>query len=291
MQNPPLVSVICLCYNHEEFVVESLESVLNQTYPNVELLIADDASSDNSAEVIFNWLQNHPEIKFIPNKVNLGNTKTFNNILKLAKGDFIIDLAADDSLEKDCIEKQINTFTSSSFKNLQIVYGNAEKIDEKGQHLGFYYDQPAPSGDIYESIVGQYHKICSPSSMVRKSLLEKFGGYNQNLAYEDLDLWIKTARTYEIQYIDHVLIKRRELRSSLGNTFFLDKKRSHKINFSTYVILQNAFRLNKSKKEYRALLKRVNGQIALMFTLKDYLLLFKLLVLKTKIHLKLIQPI
>jgi glycosyltransferase involved in cell wall biosynthesis len=287
MQNSPLVSVICLCYNHGEFVVESLESVLNQTYPNVELLIADDASSDNSAEVIYKWLEKYPNIPFIHNKINLGNTKTFNNVLKLAKGEFVIDLATDDLLQKDCIAKQINAFHSSSFKNLQIVYGNAELIDEKGQHLGYYYDQPAPSGDIYRSIIGQYNKICSPSSMVKRSLLDEFGGYNESLAYEDLDLWIKTSRKYEIQYIDQVLIKRRELQNSLGNSFFLDKKRSHKMNCSTYKILKNAFNLNQAKDEYKALLKRVHGQIVLAMNLKDYLLLFKFSMLKLRIHLKL----
>lgn len=287
MQNSPLVSVICLCYNHGEFVVESLESVLNQTYPNVELLIADDASSDNSAEVIYKWLEKHPNIPFIHNKINLGNTKTFNNVLKLAKGEFVIDLATDDLLQKDCIAKQINAFHSSSFKNLQIVYGNAELIDEKGQHLGYYYDQPAPSGDIYRSIIGQYNKICSPSSMVKRKLLNEFGGYNESLAYEDLDLWIKTSRKYEIQYIDQVLIKRRELQNSLGNSFFLDKKKSHKMNCSTYKILKNAFDLNQAKDEYKALLKRVHGQIVLTMNLKDYPLLFKFSILKLRIHLKL----
>ena len=142
MQNSPLVSVICLCYNHGEFIVECLESVLNQTYTNVELLIADDASTDNSAAIIYNWLEKHPDIPFIHNKANLGNTKTFNTILKLAKGEFIIDLATDDVLQKDCIEKQIKVFNSSSEK-VKIVYGNAELIDQKGNHLGYYYDQPA----------------------------------------------------------------------------------------------------------------------------------------------------
>ena len=64
MQNTPLVSVICLCYNHEKFVVESLNSVLNQSYSNIELLIADDCSTDNSVLVIEDWLKNHPNIIF-----------------------------------------------------------------------------------------------------------------------------------------------------------------------------------------------------------------------------------
>jgi glycosyltransferase involved in cell wall biosynthesis len=64
MQNFPLVSVICLSYNHEAYVVESLNSVINQTYPNIELLIADDCSTDNSVGKIQDWLENHPEVHF-----------------------------------------------------------------------------------------------------------------------------------------------------------------------------------------------------------------------------------
>lgn len=85
MQNFPLVSVICLSYNHEAYVVEALDSVINQTYPNIELLIADDCSTDNSVSVIQDWLQNHPNVYFSANEKNLGNTKTFNQLAKKIK--------------------------------------------------------------------------------------------------------------------------------------------------------------------------------------------------------------
>ena len=68
MQNFPLVSVICLSYNHKAYVVEALNSVINQTYPNIELLIADDCSSDNSIGVIKDWVKNHPEVHFSDRK-------------------------------------------------------------------------------------------------------------------------------------------------------------------------------------------------------------------------------
>ena len=169
MQNFPLVSVICLSYNHEAYVVEALNSVINQTYPNVELLIADDCSTDNSVEVIQNWLENHPEVDFLTNEKNFGNTKTFNQLAKKAKGEFIIDLAADDILLPNCVENQIKTFQNSKFKNLAIVYGNLIEVDENGSFLGNYYteeDHPE-SGDIYKMVVGRTTKICSVSSMVK----------------------------------------------------------------------------------------------------------------------------
>ena len=119
MQNFPLVSVICLSYNHEAYVVEALNSVINQTYPNVELLIADDCSKDNSVAVINDWLKEHSNVHFIANEINLGSNKTFNQLAKIAKGEYIIDLAADDVLFPNCIEKQIATFQNSKYKNLE----------------------------------------------------------------------------------------------------------------------------------------------------------------------------
>ena len=211
MQNFPLVSVICLSYNHEAYVVEALNSVINQTYPNIELLIADDCSSDNSIGVIKDWVKNHPEVHFSTNEKNLGNTKTFNQLAKIAKGEFIIDLAADDLLVPNCIEKQVTTFQNSKNKNLGIVYGNLIEIDENGNFLNNYYneeDRPE-SGDIYKMVIGRTIKICSVSSMIKKSVLEKLGYYDEDLAYEDLDLWIRTSRDFEFEYIPEILAKKR----------------------------------------------------------------------------------
>jgi len=139
MQNNPFVTVICLCYNQEAFVVESLNSVLNQSYPFIELIIVDDFSTDNSKKTISTWLKNNPNVYFIANETNLGITKSFNRALQLAKGEYVIDLAADDVLLPECIEKQINAFTNSSFKNLGVVYGNAELISENGSFNSYYF--------------------------------------------------------------------------------------------------------------------------------------------------------
>ena len=231
MQNTPLVTVICLCYNHEKYVIESLNSVLNQSYPNIELFIADDCSSDNSVKVIENWLLENPEIKFKANKVNLGNTKTFNLLFKESKGEFIIDLAADDVLEKDCVSKQIKAFLKN--KDVAIVYGNMELISEGNIHLGYYYPVnnskkvitiPA-TGDIYKSVLSQASKICSVTSMTKRKILEELGGYDETLGFEDLDIWIRASRKYPFFFIDEILVKRRELATSLGNQFYIKNKR------------------------------------------------------------------
>ena len=289
MQNFPLVSVICLCYNHEEYVVEALNSVINQAYPNIELLIADDFSSDNSVSVIKSWLESHPDITFITNKTNLGNTKTFNTLAKIATGEYIIDLAADDILLPNCVEKQVTTFQNSGYKKLGIVYGNLIEIEGNGNFLRNYYtneDEPK-SGDIYKMVIGRTTQICSVSSMIKKSVLEKSDFYDENLDYEDLDLWIRVSRNFEFEYIPEVLTKKRVLSNSLSSHFlFKNNSKTKKLNTSTLKILIKAYKLNQSKEEHKALLDRIRFEMYKFIKARNFILLFKLLVLEIKVRIK-----
>ena len=285
MQNFPLVSIICLSYNHEDYVVEALNSVINQKYPNIELLIADDCSTDNSVEKIQNWLQHHPKVHFSANEKNLGNTKTFNQLAKKATGEYIIDLAADDVLLPNCVEKQIETFKKTKCKNLGIVYGNIIEINQDGTFLRNYYtelDDPK-SGDIYSMVIGRTTKICSVSSMVKKSVFEELSYYDEKLAYEDLDLWVRASRIYEFEYIDAFLVKKRELSTSLSAFFtHRNNKKTKLLHQSSLTILKKAYDLNQTKDEFKALLGRIQFEFNKFLKSRNYLLLFQLLFLGLK---------
>ncbi len=254
MHPNPIVTVICSCFNHENFVVESLQSVLNQTYKNIQLIVVDDCSTDKSVAIIETFIKDYPEIILIKNKINLGLTKSVNNSVLQAKGDFFIDLSADDELVANCIENQTKAYTNTKYKNLAIVYGNAEQISETGNHLSYYFDVDAskksissrPSGAIYENVIGTETTICSVSALYKMSVFKELHGYDENLCYEDLDYWIRAARSYEIEYVDAILIKKRILKNSLHAEF--DKKHS-KIGKSTHQILKKAAFLNNTKTE------------------------------------------
>lgn len=291
MQNKSLVTIICLCYNHEKFVIESLMSAINQDYPFIELILVDDLSTDNSREVIKKWLINYPHIQFIENETNLGNTKSFNKALKLAKGDFIIDLACDDILMPNCVSLQINTFQESDFKNLAVVYGNTELITENGEFDSYFFPvneskktiEKRKTGDIYLSVISGGNSICSVSSMVKKSVFDDLKGYDENLAYEDLDFWIRASRLYDFDFIDEILIQKRIATASLGTHFYLKKDpRAQKINYSTYLIIKKTIRLNKTKEEHKAILKRMHFDMILAYNTSDYRLLFKYILLEIK---------
>ncbi len=297
MYNTPLVTVICLCYNHSAFIVEALESILNQSHPNVELIIADDFSTDNSVEVIENWLVKHPEISFFANKVNLGNTKTFNQCLKISKGAYIIDLAADDVLEPDCIAKQLKGFAESRYENLALVYGNAEWISEKGDFIAPYFPTDEngkgihmqPTGDIYINILNGKSKLCSVAALIKREVYDQLNGYDENLAYEDLDLWIRASRLYNFDFIDEILIKKRVLNNSMY-TLLIQKNnpKTRRFNYSTYLILQKAFRLNRNKAEHKALLKRIYIEMKVAFKTRDFRLLLKYFLLNVEVRKKIV---
>jgi len=285
MQENPLVSIICMAYNHENFVVETLNSVKQQNYQPIELIIVDDYSKDRTKLEINNWLLSHPDVQFIANEFNIGNTKSFNNALKIAKGEYIIDLAADDLLLPNGIQMQVNAFQKSKFKNLGVVYGNAEIINEDGSFNSFYFPVDKNGkviskriiGDIYSSVLSTGDSICSVSALIKKSVFDFLGGYDETLAYEDLDSWIRASREYEFDFIDEVLVQKRMVTNSLGSNFY---KKKHKINISTYKILKKAIKLNRSKMEDLALLKRVHHEIIHSFRNQSWTLLIKNINLK-----------
>ena len=288
MQKNPLVTVICLSYNHEKYVVEALNSVLQQKYSPVELIVVDDCSTDKSASIIDNWCLQQNNITFIKNEQNSGNTKSFNKALKIASGDYIIDLAADDVLTHDGIELQVAAFKKSTFKNLGIVYGNAKIINENGSFNSYYFPVNAnknvikkrETGAVYASVLSSGDSICSVSAMIKKNVYDALNGYDETLNYEDLDFWIRAARLYEFDFIDAVLIKKRIVSNSLSSHFY---KKNNKINESTYKILKKAFLLNQTKVEDLALQKRIHFEIIHSFKNRNFNLLFKNIGLKIKI--------
>ena len=105
----PKVSVICLCHNQANYVSAAMQSVLDQTYPNIELVVVDDGSDDRSKEIIQKFITN-TSAQYIAIPDSIGNCKAFNRGLKIATGEYIIDLAADDVLLPTRVEKGINTF-------------------------------------------------------------------------------------------------------------------------------------------------------------------------------------
>ena len=274
-----LVSVICLCYNHEKFVKEALLSVFNQSYARIEVLVVDDCSSDGSVSVIREILKDYPSVRFIENKVNLGNCRSFNKAFSLSKGDFVVDFACDDVMMSDRIAEQVQVFNELN-DSYGVVYTNAENIDEKGIFINFNYPKNSnqPSGYIYMDLVERYF-ISPPTMMMKREVLEYLGGYDESLAYEDFDFWIRSSRRYQYYFLNKILTKRRVVLHSHSSKF--NWEGNNPFIASTYKVVMKAAWLNKKEEENAALIKRVKyefrhaGYIANNEFSKKYFLLLK----------------
>ncbi|MEM7249333.1 MAG: glycosyltransferase family A protein [Acidobacteriota bacterium] len=139
MTDKPLVSVICLCYNHASFVEEAIDSVLNQTYPNIQLIVVDDASEDTSKEVIQEKVREVSGIEFLDISQNLGNCKAFNQGLAMANGEYIIDLAADDVLFPTRVARGVQELVKRG-SDYGVNFTNAQIIDSEGSFLRNFYE-------------------------------------------------------------------------------------------------------------------------------------------------------
>lgn len=293
MNQKPLVSVICTCFNHENFVVETLNSVLKQTYSNIEIIIIDDSSLDDSLNVIENWLKDQNEIIFIKNNLNLGNTKTFNKAVKFANGSFLIDLSCDDKLLPNCIELQIDTFLKNNLQTTGIVFGNSENIDVDGNFISNYFSvneqNKVLNKELFKTDLQRILKggLCmnSVSSMINKSVFDELNGFDESLMYEDLDFWLRVLDKHQIVFIDEIITQKRSLKTSLGSQFYKKSAFSNKMDDSTFKIFIKVFRKYISNKTIlKALLKRIHNSMENSFKNKKWPLLIRLSFLKLKVN-------
>jgi glycosyltransferase involved in cell wall biosynthesis len=255
--NQPIVTVVILNYNQDRFLPEAVQSVLDQSYTNIEIILVDDASTDGSKKIIAEILALHPEIKSILNKANLGNCRSFNKALAIAKGKYIIDLAADDMLLSNRVQVGVETVEKLG-EAYAVHYCNALHIDEQGENL-YTENHNHPSGDVYRQLIQRYF-VNTASMLMRKSVLDELDGYDESLSYEDFDFWIRSSRKYKYVFEPQVLVAKRDVPDSLSKQQF--KWRSKHLE-STYRVCQKIRKLNESPAEDKALRNRIRYEIKL----------------------------
>ncbi len=270
----PVVTVICISYNHAPYIKEALESLFNQTYDNLEIIIADDASTDLSQEHIKNYIQGKEQIQLIAHQTNLGYTRTFNEAFVKATGDFIVDFALDDVMEPDFIESGINRFEEAG-NSFGVTFSNANYINQESELIGNHNEilrgkgllNKVPQGDIFEMVLKRYF-ICTPSMIIRKSVLDRLGGYDENLAYEDFDFWVRSSRFIGYAYIDKTLIHKRKLTSSMSAQQY--KSQENQQLEATLKVCRKALHLCKTQAEHKALIERVRYELGQCLTSKVF---------------------
>ncbi len=183
----PLVSIIVSCYNHQNYITACIESIVKQSYGNIELIVIDDGSSDNSADIL-QQLSNKYSFYFIRQK-NMGLTRTLNKALAQAKGKYIAPLGSDDIIMLDKTEKQVEFLEKNP--DIAVVGGNILCIDDNGNIKQKQRFKEYREIDFKAVFLTPKQIPAAPTVMIRADILSKVNGFSTESNLEDLDLWLK----------------------------------------------------------------------------------------------------
>jgi glycosyltransferase involved in cell wall biosynthesis len=214
MNEELLVSIVLPVYNAEKYIKKSIDSILNQTYTNWELLIADDGSTDNTKKIVDNY--NDKRIRVFHNEKNLGPFPTRNKLLKLAKGDLITFQDADDISLPNRIEEQVKAFLED--KELGIVGTWIEIILEDGKTINTM-KYPLEDNEIKQKNQTM-NAFFNPTAMIRREAYEKLGGFREYLlngfSNQDYDWSYLISDYYKSKNIPKILYSYRQLGNSVS---------------------------------------------------------------------------
>lgn len=203
MQNSeqPLVSVIIASYNHAPYIEASIESVLAQSYPSIELLVIDDGSKDNSVERIRRLQELHGfDFRVQENK---GLSRTLNDAIERAQGSLIVPFGSDDiMLER--ISRQVAYLQDKP--GVGICAGNIQEIDGNGDFRAPSQNLPLRRLDFEDVFLNRKPGAPAPTLMIRREALEKVGGFDEQIRLEDLLIELKiTSAGYSMDILPDVL--------------------------------------------------------------------------------------
>jgi len=245
----PKISIVLTSFNHAEYIAESIESILNQTYGDFELIIWDDASADNSWEIIQSY--NDSRIRSFRNDVRKIGTYGVNKaISEVANGEYIAIHHSDDVWEIDRLEKQV-PFLDSDDK-LGAVFSRAQIIDGQGNPFTdeshFYYNifnQPNRSRfEWLRFFFDNGNALCHPSVLIRKRAYADCGTYRYGLSQlPDFDMWIRLTLKYEILVLSDKLVRFR-FRGDEINTSGSNIENQLRFAFEYSLILENFLQIS-----------------------------------------------
>lgn len=215
------VSVLMPSFNYARYLPFAIEAVLSQSYADLELIIVDDCSTDNSREIAQEWKRRDNRIVLLFHDVNRGLAATRNSGLALSKGEFIAFCDADDiwlphklALQVECLRECPET---------GLVHSDSTIVDAHGVPTGqrfsslIHAEMQKTGGNVFDSLCRR-NFLCVPTVMLRREALHYSGGFDERLrSLEDWVCWTKVARRYDFHYFDAPLAQYRIHRSGLSS--------------------------------------------------------------------------
>lgn len=212
-----LVSVLTPAYNRESFIAEAVDSVLRQTYKNIEYIVVDDGSSDGTFEILQKY-ESAGKLKLLthPNRENRGQSAALNIGLRAATGDYIVILDSDDLLHPEKIQKQVEFLEKNP--EVGMVYGQAMAIAEDGRELyPIPPDNHVEHGDPNRLLLDCYMALPG-GAMVRKSVFDRVGFFEESFrAGQDHDMVVRLAEAAPFAYMKGTVFYYRKHEGSISN--------------------------------------------------------------------------
>jgi glycosyltransferase involved in cell wall biosynthesis len=201
----PCVSVVVTCYNYGRFVAEAVDSLLGQTFQELEVIVVDDASPDNSRQVLLERYADNPRVRLVLHEKNQGHIRSYNEGLGLAQGEFMGVLAADDfCLRPDALARQVAIF--DAYPRVGFVYSAYAMVDVSSKPFRsfqpFEHDYVRNGFDEFRSLMFANY-VPHSGTLVRRSAHDVVGLYDTALPHAgDWDLWLRVAASrFDVAYI------------------------------------------------------------------------------------------
>lgn len=252
MAEEPLVSIVVPCYNHEIYIEECIKSLIGQTYKNIEILLIDDCSFDNSVAKIEAWLvtleNRFTRVLFIRNKENIGVVKSINTMITYSNGKYIKLLSGDDMLFPGAINALVTYL--EIHETYGVVYSNHivceadDKYDVEYLIKKEVRKSPPPSPDMPQSLY-EDDFIIAPTALIRKAVYDKVGLHDENLQIEDWEFWIRTSFSFPFGYLDYTTAIYRVVQNSMSR-YDSSKNGIRRLK----IMIENEFKVLDKFKDY-----------------------------------------
>lgn len=199
----PMVSIVLPTYNRADIIGDSIQSVLNQSYENFELLVVDDASTDNTKSVVEGFEDDR--VRYLRHERNKGAPEARNTGLDASKGPLIGFQDSDDEWHREKLLRQVEAFREAPVE-VGVVYTGMKR--EENDELRFlpYKSVDMKEGDIRPSLA-RYNFISTPVALVRKHCFDEVGQFDEDAwPLSDWELWIRISKRFEFRFVDETLV-------------------------------------------------------------------------------------
>lgn len=220
----PLVSIVVPAYNGAAFLREALDSILAQTYSHLEVLLLDDASTDETPSIAAEY---GDRIRYVRQPKNLGIYDNVNVGIGLARGEYIATYHADDIYDPTCVEAEVSYL--ERHHEVGAVFCSDVLVDAEGREYGRLRLPPEVAGNRpldYPTVLGALLKyknkfLVCPTAMVRASIHREIGVYRQSLFRNssDLDMWLRISRRYPIAVLEAHLMRYRHFHGNSSQRY------------------------------------------------------------------------